>query len=256
MADTMDTIYYFKTTIANRKIEIECCYKNVFQLCRNYLSDFEKPDFTVSTSISEIREEGAKEYRFSDKYLEYLIQSKGIAIDFVNTESSILLRKIADHLIDYSVLLMHGAAIAINNKCFIFIAPSGTGKTTHIKKWIKMIPGTIVVNGDKPFVDAVNKKTYGSPWCGKENMNTNTCVPLAGLIYLERGSSNDIKQIPFGKMIPYLLQHCYIPADQELAIKAYRLVGQLNKIPCYLLKCNLDDKAALVAYEKLSYHSV
>ena len=65
--------------------------------------------------------------------------SDGIAREFIEIEPMILQRKLANALLQYYTILIHGAAISCNNKCYIFIAPSGTGKTTHIMNWINMI---------------------------------------------------------------------------------------------------------------------
>ena len=250
-----DTIYYFKVNIADRKIEIECVYKRLFQFCRDYLSTFDEPDFIVGASLSEIREEGERESNIKIDDSELSDHIGEIAIDYVDMESLIILRKTADKMINYGILLVHGAAIAIGNKCFIFIAPSGTGKTTHIKKWLKLYPDSFVVNGDKPFVDVYSKIAYGSPWCGKEKMNTNTGVPIAGIVYLEQGSCNSICEMSFKEMLPYLLRQCYIPEDPDLTVKSLKLIGELNSIPFYKLTCNMEDEAAVISYEKLMNNS-
>ena len=146
------------------------------------------------------------------------------------------------------VLLFHGSAICVDGRTYIFTAPSGTGKTTHINNWIERIPDTIVVNGDKPLIDVDSKLVYGTPWCGKEGMNTNIAVPLAGIISLERGDSNHIHSITFKEIMPTLIKQCYIPNSKELSIKALKLIGELNSIPYYKLYCNMDKESAEVAY--------
>ena len=131
------------------------------------------------------------------------------------------------------------------------MAPSGTGKTTHIQNWLKVVPDAFVVNGDKPFIDVINKIAYGTPWCGKENLNTNIGVPLAGLVILERSSINIIKRIDYKEMLLDLLQQCYIPKDWDLALNTYRLIGCLKDVPCYRLSCNMREESAIMAYKEL-----
>ena len=49
--------------------------------------------------------------------------------------------------------LMHGAAIAFDGAAYLFTAPSGTGKTTHVRLWRQYLGSRVtVVNGDKPFL--------------------------------------------------------------------------------------------------------
>lgn len=237
-------IYCFKVEIAGKRIEIECYYKYVFQLCRNYLSRFEEPDYTIGASLKDIQ---AEVDNIPDKHSDFYFDNR-ISVDYVGAESSAVYRKIADFMVNNGILLIHGAAIAVHNKCYIFTAPSGTGKTTHINNWIKMIPDTVVVNGDKPLIDVDSKLVYGTPWCGKEGMNTNVAVPLAGIVALERGERNHIYEIKFKEIIPTLISQCYIPKDKELSIKALKLIGELSNIPYYKLYCNLDKESAIVAY--------
>ena len=240
-------MYFFKIILAEKKIEIECLYKNVFYQCKEYLSKFDKPDIIIKSVFSELYDDTVicqRHDSFTDAY-------KKIWTDYVSYESMCIYKKIALELLSYDILLLHGAAIAVDNKCYIFTAPSGTGKTTHIMNWRKMIPETIIVNGDKPLVNVKKRLVYGTPWCGKEKMNTNTAVPLAGIVFLVRGENNSIEPICFKEMLPTYLQQTYIPDDQALARKAYTLIGQLKDIPCYQLTCNMDKESALVAYRGL-----
>ena len=125
------------------------------------LSDGRGFDLEVSVSMDEIvakRTQGWNAVKHhSDSYIESLE----------------VYRKISDGMIDFGIILMHGAAVAVDGKAYIFLARSGVGKTTHIQNWMKVIPVTVVVNGDKPLIDAHAKLVYGTPWCGKESYNTN-----------------------------------------------------------------------------------
>ena len=246
-------IYCFKVEIAGKKIEIECFYKYVFQQCRNYLTRFKTPDFTICTSIDDIELEIRNIPSVNARGLGY---DNRVSVDYVGAESSVIHRKLANLMLNYRIVLIHGAAIAVHDKCYIFTAPSGTGKTTHINNWVEMIPDTIVVNGDKPLIDVDNKLVYGTPWCGKEGMNTNVAVPLAGIIALERGEINQINKIEFKEIVPTLIRQCYIPKDKELSIKALKLIGELSGVPCYKFYCNMDRESAIVAYEGLNNEQI
>ena len=129
------------------------------------------------------------------------------------------------------------------------MAPSGTGKTTHILNWKKLYPETIIINGDKPLINTETYIVYGTPWCGKEGYNTNTSASLSGIIAIERGEENHIESITFQEMLPVLLQQTYIPKKRELALRAYSLIGCFKEIPCYKLTCNMEEESAWVAYE-------
>lgn len=238
-------IFYCKVLLAGKKIEIESRSKRTLAFFREYLSQFEKPDFVIQAAQKDIQEEIVHNYY---EYVKTAEQQDNVAVEAINAETSVIYRMIADKMLEYCIIMMHGAAISVNDKCYIFSAASGTGKTTHINNWIKAIPGTIVVNGDKPLIDVEKKLVYGTPWRGKEEMGINTVVPLGGLIWLERGKTNEIAPISFREMLPCLLQQVYIPITDKERISAYQHIGELKGIPCYKLKCNMDEEAALVAY--------
>lgn len=246
------TINYFKVEIARKKIEIECFYKYVFQMSRNYLLSFDKPDFVIRASMSDILKEVENMYVNKNCNFSQDSRDSRISVDYVGAESTVIHRKIAEKMVVYRIILVHGAAVAVNNKCYIFIAPSGTGKTTHIKNWLKMIPGTYVVNGDKPLIDVDNKLVFGTPWCGKEGMNTNTAVPLAGIVVLERGDCNVINRISFNEVLPTLLKQCYIPHANNLSIEVLKLIGELSSIPYYQLSCNMEEESAIISYRGMN----
>ena len=243
---TDEPVYFSKVRLADKKIEIETRNKKVLAFCKEYLDKYDCPDFVVRATNEEIE----SNYKANHPdYQQLLDESIEATVDYTIAETNVIYRKIAEAMLEYDTLLMHGAAIAVNKKCYVFTAPSGTGKTTHINNWIKCIPGTIVVNGDKPLINVHTKIVYGTPWCGKERKNTNTSATLAGIIILERGVTNSLKPISFSDMIPTLLQQVYISKEKEKKIKTYKLLSLLESIPCYKLKCNMDVESARIAYD-------
>lgn len=238
-------IWYFKINIAQKNIEVECINQRVFHLCHEYLSEFEHPDFVISITEKELEQEYLKS---NQRLTDY----DGTELDLSEYyEVNLVYKKIADCLISDGIIMLHGAAVAVDNKCYIFTAASGTGKSTHVQNWLKKIEGSFIVNGDKPLVDVHRKLVHGTPWCGKEQMNTNTSVPLVAIIALERGEDNIIVPIHFKEMLPTYIQQSYIPDNPELAMQVYPLIGELKEVPCYRLSCNMDAESALVAYQEL-----
>ena len=168
-----------------------------------------------------------------------------------------VLRKMAEALNEYDVLLMHGAVIALHGAAFMFTAVSGTGKSTHILKWLDNCPDAIVVNGDKPFIkfsgDGAPPLACGSPWAGKENLYTNTMVPLKSIILMERAEDNRMEQISFAQAFPTLLQQVYRPDDEEKMRKTLRLMQRLNPAVSFwrFQFNNFKDDCFDVAYNAL-----
>ena len=169
-----------------------------------------------------------------------------------------VLRKISEVLLQFDVLLLHGAVVAVNGKSYLFTAPSGIGKTTHILKWLKHLPDACVVNGDKPFIkfggdNNTLPMACGSPWAGKENMYTNTMVPLNAIILMERSENNHITQISFDEAFPTLLQQTYRPESIEKMRKTLKLLQRINStVKFYRFQCNnFKDDCFDVAYNAL-----
>ena len=235
---------YFRIKLADKKIEIECRNHYIFHQCHEYLDSFENPDFVVSATEEEIDAERDRQPRY---YFDR-IEKSVLYYDEGELESVVVYRKIAEALVHYGIIMFHGAAIALNNKCYIFTAPSGVGKTTHIMNWKRAYPDTVIVNGDKPLINVYKKIVYGTPWAGKENLNTNTSIPFAGIIILNRGEENEIKPIQFKQSIPYIIQQTYLPPRHELAIKTIRLISDISNVPIFDLKCNMDLNSAVAAH--------
>jgi hypothetical protein len=246
--DSMD----FTIRLADVNIAVNSIYENVYRLCSDYITD-RKPDLSISTYAEDIayeREinkceaeaEGIPIINYPDGYLETLA----------------IYRKIAAQMLKFDTFLMHGAVVAVQNKAWLFTAPSGTGKTTHIRLWLENIEGSYVVNGDKPLIHVGEKVTvYGTPWAGKEGMQKNIGVELAGIVFLERGTQNHIKRESFSKSLPTLVQQSYRSVNKADLEKTLNLLGRLGiKIPLYRLSCNMDKEAALTAYEALSHDSI
>ena len=92
------------------------------------------------------RAEGREVREFSDGYLETLA----------------VYRKLVLALLEDDFLLMHGSAIAVDGEAYIFIAKSGTGKSTHTRLWREMLGDrTVMVNDDKPLIHVLNAGSEG-----------------------------------------------------------------------------------------------
>lgn len=237
----------FKIRLADVNIAVSSIYDDVYRLCRDYLTDG-APDFCVSPAPADIARERVKNMReagtegispadYPDAYLETLA----------------VYRRIAAEMLRYDTLLMHGAAVAVKDKAWIFTAPSGTGKTTHIRLWLDNIEGSYVVNGDKPLIRVGEDATvYGTPWAGKEGMQKNTGVKLCGIVFLERGAENSIERTTLSQSLPVFIQQCYRPDDKSGMEKALALIGKLgSRIPLYRLQCNMLPEAAFTAFQTL-----
>lgn len=238
----------FTVCLAGINIAVNSIYDEVYNLCLDYLTD-DTADITVTITSEDIVSE--KKSNIIESQIE------GIQIiDYPNSylETLAVYRKIVTKLLEFDTFLMHGAVIAVGDKAWLFTAPSGTGKTTHINLWLKNIPGSYVVNGDKPLIHIGDDCTvYGTPWAGKEGMNHNVGVKLCGIIFLNRGVDNHIEQVSLKTVLPMFIQQCYRPKNKAGLEKTLVLLSRLGqKTPLYQLYCNMNDEAAFTAYNVLS----
>lgn len=242
----MTDIYRF----ADVDIRISSVHEKVHRLCEDYRTDGGTYDFAVETTPEDIEYERERSARtdelegipvrsFSDGYLEELA----------------VYRKMAEILPDYDTLLMHGSAVAVDGAAYLFIAKSGTGKSTHTRLWRELLKEkAVMINDDKPLVRVTEGGAviYGTPWDGKHRLSTNTACPLAAVCILERAKDNHIRQIDRSEALPMLLQQTYRPEGIPALTRVLELTEKLAaSVRLYRLGCNMDISAAKLSYEAM-----
>lgn len=233
---------HFCVSLAGHTIAVDSLYSDVYKLCKEYESDL-PPEIRIAITENDIITEAGNLYN------EKPYCNEG------HLETLALLRSISEELLSFDTFLMHGAVVAVQNSAIMFTAESGTGKTTHIQKWLENIDGAYVVNGDKPFIRITDDgvAACGSPWCGKENMGTNSIVPLQAIVFMERNEENSIDEISFNQAFIPLMKQVYKPKDAEKMKKTLDLLQQLNKrVRFYHYRCNnFKSDAFDVTYQRL-----
>ena len=233
---------HFSIEIAGLIIGIDAISTGIYGYCIRYLTD-KSPVVRVGITEEELHKEILKNKKYRKVPNEVYLESIGIY------------RKIAEYALSHDVLLMHGAVIAHKKDAFMFVASSGTGKTTHIRQWLLNDKEAYVVNGDKPLIRINSKEAFacGSPWNGKEEMGTNATVRLNAIIILERSNENHIEEIPFKAAYPYLLEYSHRPEDIAKMKKTIDLLMRLNgKVRFFKFYINNFKKDCFpMAYNKL-----
>ena len=210
-------MYDFNISVAGYVMRIKTTYPNVYLMCQDYLVD-RLPDLHIYINEKDIAFERAEATRLgsspTDGYLETLA----------------VYRRISEMLLQYNVFLMHGAVVSVDEKAYMFTASSGTGKTTHVNKWIERIDNAIVINGDKPLIKVTDNSVIvcGTPWSGKEQLQTNKMVPLDSIVLMQRGEDNQIVEITYNQAFVFLLQQTYRPKDPLKMKKTLDLLCALN----------------------------
>lgn len=227
--------------LAGLVMEVKLRWKYTYDLCKDYLYDGdEKPLLTVYATNEQLEAENKKTPGFSYDVLE----------------STCVYRNICEEILKYNAILIHSAAISVDNEAYLFTANSGTGKTTHINLWLKKFgKRAFIINGDKPILRKEEDGifVYGTPWCGKEGYNENVRVKLKGICILERAEENVIRQTDKKDALTFLISQTSRPDSIE---KMDLMLGNLGEIveniPVYRLACNMEMKACETAYEEMS----
>lgn len=222
---------------ADTCVEITHTFPYFSDLAKDYLGG-EVPEFSIAITPEDIAQERENGEVKTDNqgYLESLA----------------IYRKLCDNLVMKNIILIHSAAIAVDGKAYLFTAPSGTGKTTHIRLWKKKFGDkAIVVNGDKPLVSvtADEIRVWGTPWDGKEHWSTNISAPIAGICQIGRGEENEICPVSAGDALARLYSQTYHPTTEAGMRKTVQLLLQIaQRVPFWRLKCNMSTEAAEVSY--------
>lgn len=202
-----------------------------------------KPEEVITITEEDILQEAKR----SDE--EYAVRDSG-------TESLVIYRKLCERLIFRGVLLIHASAIAKDGKAYLFLAPSGTGKSTHARLWREVYGDAVfMVNDDKPLVRLLRDEilVYGTPWSGKHHLDRNVSVPVGGICILGRGEQNKIWRIPARDGVVELLGSVYRPDEPEGIKKMLELTTELTKrVPIWKMECNMDSEAARMACETMT----
>lgn len=228
-------MYTGKYKFAEIPVEIISIYNDVHKLCKDYKTD-DEPEYTITVTPEMIDFERGDDF-FSDSYLETLA----------------VYRSFCEYAINHNVLLMHGSAVAVDGKAYVFLANSGTGKSTHTRYWCKLFEDrAVMINDDKPllrFEDDGTITVYGSPWMGKHNVGNNVSFPLKAVAFLERGEENAVEKLTFSKAFAKLCAHTYYRNEKNFLSALFSLFDRMNDVNFYLLRCKDEINAAKTAYE-------
>jgi len=229
----------FSIRLADHAFGIECRSLAV----RDFFADYIVPDTETKLSAS-----------VTDNELREIIASSP-SVTPETAEITGLHRTIAEKLPDLGGFVFHGAAICVNGIGYVFTAPSGTGKSTHIRLWREYLGDAVgIVNGDKPVITVGENGIFvhGTPWAGKERWQRNRSVPLGGICLLHRDNVCHAHVADADESIPFLLTQIYLPRDPASVGKTMTLMDTvLKNVPVISLYCDISENAVKCGFEKL-----
>lgn len=183
----------FCVQIAKVLVAIENRYAFTERLCADYIVDV-LPDtctFSVSATPEEIVAENSDDGTFSPAYCESLA----------------LYRKICTHMLDYDAFLLHAAVVSYAGRGFAFAAKSGTGKSTHVAQWMRVLGDDVtVVNGDKPILRWRSGETAEPP--GGTPSGEGACACTSSAVPPGGEAVETTCDQPVGEFIAYGTPYC------------------------------------------------
>ncbi len=162
----------------------------------------------------------------------------------------------AGYLIGFNGFVLHSSAVEFDGKAYLFSGPCGMGKSTHTRLWQSVFGEKVCVfNDDKPALRRIDGKwyAYGTPWCGKDGINQNKKVPLAGICFLKRGDENKIRRLGSKEAVLYFMAqtiHKFVCAE-DLDHFLNNVNYLVKEIPIFELENRPVEDAARLSYETM-----
>lgn len=237
----------FYIEIAKLLVQVNNHYELIRQHCQPYLVEpYREPDLVM--------EADEKEIAFGKAWF---LQHEHTEITDAESEFSRAPFSIYSKLPAFGAMWLHSVLLEMDGEGYAITAPSGYGKSTQGQLWLKAFPDRArIINGDNPIVrkEGEGFVAYGTPFCGKEGYQVNIGVPLRGFCYLKHGEANSIRRLEpslaFGQLMREY-QGRFTPQNQEKYMELLQHFAE--KVPIYVLTCNMDAEAAVVAYEGMKH---
>ncbi len=226
-----------KYIIAGLKTEFEPRYDFLRERAKDYVADFDSSETDIKIELTDdfLKTKMEEMPRLSVEQQEYLWTGQ-----FFNA-----------NLMDFGGIMLHSSCVEKDGFAYLFSADSGTGKSTHTHLWLKNLPGTRIINDDKPVLIKEKDVWYacGTPFSGKTDENVNAKVPIRAITFIKRGIENRIEKLPVNEAIKLLFGQTIRSKHEDRAFKLLESVDSvLRSVPVFFLECNMDDDAALVSY--------
>ena len=163
-------------------------------------------------------------------------------------------REFCYRVLDFDGMMLHASAVVVDGRAYLFSAASGTGKSTHTELWLKKFGDrAYILNDDKPIIRLIDGVWHacGAPWSGKYDISKPACVPLAGIAFLNRDTTNHIERYS-GPMALYEILNQTLRNEKKMKQLMDVLDRMVSNVPIWKLFCNMDQAAADVSYNAMS----
>lgn len=161
-------------------------------------------------------------------------------------------------LLQHEILTVHSAVIYVKDEAILFLAPSGTGKSTQARLWSET-RGAKQLNGDKSGIIIKENKVLacGLPFSGTSGICTNYCLPIRAIVIVSQAKENTVIPLKGIQAVVAVMKNCF--GHSNVLGCSEKILKILDKVLCqvkvYSLACTPDEKA-VQALEKQLWEEV
>lgn len=230
----------FKIHVAGLYVTISARYDLGYNICRPYLTDRPWTDITLYVTPAAIEAKKA---------------SMPITLTDEMAECICLNDQLSLKLLLHDAFLLHAAVLQMNGKCYAFSGPRGAGKSTHAAMWQKQFgeENVAVINGDKPIIRRGKDGrfcAYGTPWCGKEGLQTPRGVVVDCITFIEQAPSDRAVSLTEREYLDRLIGQVVFPADEKSMKRGAALLADfMRATPAALAYCTPTPSAAKCVHD-------
>lgn len=227
--------------IAGIAVEYEGKYDMLIERSKKYLAkDDATPLFTLETNP-----------RIIESLREMYPQSDEAEYEYTDIGASFNKK-----ILNYGGIMLHASAVEVDGFAYLFSAPSGMGKSTHVGMWQKLLGENRanIINDDKPIIRKIDGVycAFGTPFSGKHDISINKGFPVKGICFVRRGEKNSIEALPKADAVTPFLNQTVKPENMAAYAKMLDTVENLlSAVPCYSLICRADIESARLSYNKM-----
>ena len=150
----------------------------------------------------------------------------------------------------YRALEMHASVTVKDDRGYLFLGKSGTGKSTHSRLWMEAFEDAWLLNDDNPVVRLEDDGVwvYGSPWSGKTPCYKNARARVGAFVRLHQAAENSIEKARPSKAYIDVYSSCsglkFMP---EVRDELYGVIARVvESVPVFELDCLPNTEAAQV----------
>ena len=186
---------------------------------------------------------------------ELVINSQHAAVrDFAINNATMLL--FAFTALKYKTLELHASVVVRDERGYLFLGKSGTGKSTHSRMWLGAFDDAWLLNDDNPVVriEEDGVWVYGSPWSGKTPCYKNARARVGAFVRLHQAPQNSITKARPSKAYVEVYGSCSgLKFIEEVRDDLYGVISQvIGAVPLYELECLPNSAAAKVCAAAVS----